>query len=296
MLGMGTELEKAIGKVLVDSAAGVRTALGQIFGPALVEFGGTLGDKTRFWRFKNLARIIEEVQAIADKRQLSPENIRALPFADAIRAIEAASQEEDETVQALWARLIANATDPAGPGVISKVHVDILKSLSAPEACFLELLSRFPETGRPRAFMEYQAWEQTVADAAETGWRKFPIEVRDVATQNLQRLRCVTFRPESLSKMGLFEKIPRKFGTSGKWSVVDSGKFESLLRDLQDMIGAAAGAHEIHERNPAYSHQKHRPSERLYMLTSLGHGLMSACAETPPAGEPAPSNERPNDG
>jgi hypothetical protein len=283
---MGTELEKAIGKVLVDSAAGLRTALGQIFGSALVEFGETLGDKTRFWRFKNLARIIEEAQAIADKRQLSPENIKALPFADSIRVVEAASQEEDETVRALWARLIANATDPAGPGVISKVHVDILKSLSAPEACLLELLSRFPDDNRPRTFTENQAWEQRLSEAAETGWRKFPIEVRDVAIQNLHRLRCVTFRPVSLSKMDLFKRIPRELDSSGKWSVVDSGKFEGLLRDLQDMIGAAAGAHEIHELHPAYRHQTHRAPERLYILTSLGNSLMSACADNPHGGDP----------
>ena len=281
MTGIEAGLANAAGQALIDTVADTRGTFGKIFGPAITEFGGMLGDKVREWRFRNLANIMGRVQKLADERQLPPENLKALPFGDAIRVIEAASEEEDESVAELWARLLANAAGPAKSNGVTKVHVDILKSISASEAAFMELMFRFPPEQVFRPHAEKERWEKSLSEAAECNWRKFTVEDRDIAIQNLKRLRCITFRPDRINNYGLLARLPRDGSRgwgSGDFAVVDRHKFEELINNMSDMIGAAAGIHEYREHDRHARFQTDRPPERLYMLTALGQGLMKACS------------------
>ncbi|MBI5768683.1 MAG: DUF4393 domain-containing protein [Verrucomicrobia bacterium] len=83
---------------------------GKVLGSALSEAGGALGDWTRFLRWKNLQRIEEKMDAIHAARKV--QKTRPIPLKYAARILEEASWEDDESLQDLWAGLLANATDP----------------------------------------------------------------------------------------------------------------------------------------------------------------------------------------
>src|SRR5690554_553862 len=85
------EMAKAAGQIAIDTAKDSRKAIGVLLGDAVREFGLTLGDQAKFHRFKNLVRIMDRVEAIGRQRGYSPEQMRALPFGEAVRVIEAAS-------------------------------------------------------------------------------------------------------------------------------------------------------------------------------------------------------------
>jgi len=267
--------------VAAAGTLGVGTAIARVFGPALTEYGGSLGDRVKEWRFRNLAAILERVQGIADQRKLSPENLKALPFGDALRVVEAASGEEDPAVQELWARLLANASDPDGSGAVAKVHVDILKAISAPEATFLQLMCDYPaRIGMNRP--DIRRWEDAFIELAEVSWRKFPDETRATALANLKRLECVTFRPENLDADALLTSLPVSNPRSDYTIGIDSQKLVSFMEHVLDMIGATAGAHEYRERLERFRRDSERLPEQYYMLTGLGRSLMDACKQ--PAG------------
>ncbi len=54
-----------------------------------------------------------------------------------LEVIDAASLEENESVQELWAQIIANAMDPDKEITFKKPYIDILKSLSEVDAIVL---------------------------------------------------------------------------------------------------------------------------------------------------------------
>lgn len=203
-------------------------AAGAYFGPhfdgAISEFGKMIGDIIGHWRFLNLNRILNKVEKRVKEGSVHPAALRQLGLIESLRLIEAASAEEEETVQELWARLIANALKSDGTTVIKKVYVDLLKSISPAEAMLLDLLSfPFPEHLTTRdARPVYKRFE----DAAAAGWRQLSIEDRKIATQNLVRLRCVTFKPPALELRDLL--IPLQHDT--RRCTIDAHKFESLLR------------------------------------------------------------------
>jgi Abortive infection alpha len=57
------------------------------------------------------------------------------------------SLEEDDAVQEMWARLMANAIDPDKRTKPEKVYVDLLKSISGREAILLDLVDQIEDKG-----------------------------------------------------------------------------------------------------------------------------------------------------
>ncbi|MGY4568401.1 MULTISPECIES: Abi-alpha family protein [Bradyrhizobium] len=215
--------------------------LNKVFEPAATELGQLLGVRMRYWQFKNAVNVMEKAQKLVTDKGLRPEQLRALGFGDAIRLLEGASKEEDETVQELWARLMANAVDPRQAVRPEKMFVEILKSLAGREVVFLDLMMEIDAEIRVMMTVaEYAAAEQKLLQAANAGWRKFPKEERNAAIQNLIRLRCVTLRKRDVNLNWMFEEVPAARGPT-KWSVVDAKKLSKTLGLLADEQVIASG-------------------------------------------------------
>lgn len=114
--------------------------VGKIVGPAATSLGGLLGDQMKAWRAANLARIAKKWRQKCAKHDVPEEAIRALPFREAFLVLDAASMEDDEDVQELWARLIFAASQPHPRTELLKMHVDLLKSLNGLEARLLMII------------------------------------------------------------------------------------------------------------------------------------------------------------
>lgn len=288
------EVGKGVGQAIIDTAKDGRVALGRLFGPAITELGATIGDTTRFWRFKNLTNIHIKAEQICLNRGYTPEQLKTLPFGDAIRTIEAASYEEDESVQDLWAALIANAISPDGQEAIKKVYVDILRSLSTPEAALLEVLWNCEQKVQFRDLADIKAFNEMMNSLADKKWRRFPDDVQVVAIQNLTRIRCLTFRPRPVNMHGLFqEKYSREIRGESRWEV-SQNHFHELIEDIGDLIYGAAGVKDYAQKKPIpLSTARFQASpnsgyqievpEMNYLLTALGKDLMRACNAEPPA-------------
>lgn len=285
------EMAKAAGQIVVDTAKNSRKAIGVLLGDAVREFGLALGDKARFFRFKNLVKIMDRVEEIGRNRGYTPEQMKALPFGEAVRVIEAASDEDEEEVQELWSRLIANASTPESGVSARKVYVDLLKSLSPSEATFLDLLSKNSKE-QFQSLDELKEFNSTARKEFAERWHSFGPLDREAAIQNLLRLRCVAVRPQPLDANNVLGRVPddrsHRFSSFNEWSYVDARKFGKVLEQLLQQIWIAGGGAE-------YKPEKGVPlngfgfagfgrqlmievPELNYHLTSLGKSLMIACS------------------
>jgi hypothetical protein len=278
--------------------------LGGVFGPASIELGHLFGDQMKFWRFKNAVNILEKAQAIIDERGLKPEQVNSLGFGEGLLLLEAASMEEEESVQDMWARLMANAVDPQSATKPEKVYVDILKSLSGREVIFLDLLAKIEEEGTKfQSVAEIDAFAKRMSALAETKWRQFSESECAISIQNLVRLRCATFRAKPIDIANLFAEMPSERGGRSpfgrQWAVVDPDKFQKVLKEVIERQLAASGTINYQAGNTftmpmggsffAGSGRELALPEANFMLTPLGKGLMQACkVEKPPRNSSEP--------
>lgn len=126
---LGTKpLAKAIEKVTEKSLDGVGAFFGAICMPAAEEFGLLLKDKVAVFRKKNLESI-----ATKSKDKIKHQNLEPSGDANPLllrQVIEDASWSEDESIQSMWAGLLAVASTKRSAADDSIVYTDTLKRLT----------------------------------------------------------------------------------------------------------------------------------------------------------------------
>ena len=115
--------------------------LEKIAGPAAEEFGLTLKDHVRVFRFKRQLRLFERVKTLSE----SISRTRRVPFRLLLPMVENASIEENDGLQDRWAAMLANAA------VNRDIHPsfpEILKQLSEKEVAYLDACYEYLEGKR----------------------------------------------------------------------------------------------------------------------------------------------------
>ncbi len=230
------------------------------------------------WRRSNIENIAELHLDEVERRRLNAKNLRPLPEGDAYRTMEAASLEDDESVQKLWAGLITSAMDPDSSVKSSKVFVSILRSIDAAEVSLLNILYKIDKPIKSPGTIEALNEEinrlrSEINQDAEKSWRRYDSETRQTAIQNLMRLRCVGFRTgKRLKESDLLRHIPIM---APRHSVKASAEgFAKAVDYLENLALAASGTGEV--PLPPNLNGDFLPEAR-YQLTSLGSSLMRAC-------------------
>ena len=114
------------------------SAIKRFFGAATPGFikdrVGILNDNAQLARYQNFCRIVHEAEEIRKKYGLES---NPLPLKLGMKFIEEGSLEDDETIQNMWASLLANST--SGTTGASTFYISILKELTPPEAKVLNM-------------------------------------------------------------------------------------------------------------------------------------------------------------
>jgi hypothetical protein len=105
-----------------------------LFGGAVEEIGGGWKDKLAVRRQIRQIKLMQKLQAAIDNSRFEP---RAIPDNVWMPAIQAASVEDDDSMQERWANLLANAADPRDQTEVLPSFPTILKELTPRDAMFL---------------------------------------------------------------------------------------------------------------------------------------------------------------
>lgn len=134
------EIAKTTGKA-IDAASKLGGFLSKVLGEPFLELGEAFHDWAKFYRYENLLKIQDKVNEIHQKRKIEGKTI-PIPPRYAIPLIQSASQENETSLQMMWARLIANATDPGKKIDIKKIYIEILSALEPIDVLILDRLSK----------------------------------------------------------------------------------------------------------------------------------------------------------
>jgi hypothetical protein len=102
-------------------------------GPLAEELGMLMADKVKLYRVKNWVNVVQKTERILAKANLPP---NAVPPRLFLPICDASSVEEDETLQDLWAGLLASASEKSDS--LPPSFVETLKQLTPNEAIGLE--------------------------------------------------------------------------------------------------------------------------------------------------------------
>lgn len=126
------EATKVVAQGVMDGAGAF---LGRICLPAAEEFGLLLRDKVGAWRASNAARI-----ALSAERMLNQSGTNGGEHAHPRivgKVLEQGSWEDDETVQNMWAGLLASACSEDGKDQRNLVFVNLLEQMTSAQAKLL---------------------------------------------------------------------------------------------------------------------------------------------------------------
>jgi hypothetical protein len=129
------EVAKTTGK-FAEITEKVGGFVSKVIGGASNQVGGILEDWTRYYRYKNLLSIADKVERIHAKRKILGKTI-PIPPRVAIPMLESASLEDDDALQEVWARLIANSTDPNFKTGLHPGYIEVIKQLSPDDGTIL---------------------------------------------------------------------------------------------------------------------------------------------------------------
>ncbi len=129
------EVAKTTGKAL-DTAQAGGAFLARMLGTVPEDVVGLLGgDLLRQYRIRNWHKIGQKTFDKLDRRGV--EQMEPLSAKVIVPLLEAASTESDETLQEMWANLLANAMDPNKDTSLQSVFVETLKQFEPIDALVL---------------------------------------------------------------------------------------------------------------------------------------------------------------
>ncbi|MGC1297250.1 MAG: Abi-alpha family protein [Alloacidobacterium sp.] len=191
---------------IIKSGAGEKIAdlVNKLAGPLAEEVGLMLGDKVRVYRVKNWIKTVEKTERLLRDSGL-PAN--AVPPRLFLPIMEAASIEDNETLQDMWAGLLATASQDTD--TVSPSFVETLKQLTPDEARYLQRLQDQALKEKRERYDDDDAWKKVLKKYPKVmlAWDKsvanFPIAATAFPTiRHMSQLG-----PDTYERLGLIRRM-----------------------------------------------------------------------------------------
>jgi len=102
--------------------------LAKVFEGSIEQAAGIVSDKLKFHRWQRQVRMVDQVEKILEKRKVV--GTRPISPKFALPMLENASLEEDNELQDIWIRLMANSMDPNFNATFRMAYIEIIKGLT----------------------------------------------------------------------------------------------------------------------------------------------------------------------
>jgi hypothetical protein len=159
-----------------------------------------LTDRLRFARWRRQERLLVEMEKSLQDRNLHGD-LLPVPLKIALAILENAAIEEDDSLQDLWAKLLAAAADPAMQSKVRIAFIEVIRQFDAIDAMVLNYCHEQAQTKLVKFKNDYQwKYEREISLAPNDFGvssievqRKFHLPTKDYRTSidNLMRLRCM---------------------------------------------------------------------------------------------------------
>ena len=247
------EVAKATGKV-VEAATKAGSFFSRYFEGPLEQVSGIVTDELRFRREQRMIRLHERAQQFLLERGIT-EPTRQVPLSFGIPLLQAGTLEEDDSLQDLWASLLANAADDSLQIEFRTAYISIIQSFSPLDAVVFNKFTDHPrgrlETLHRAVGVSKNAFLESITNLSRLGCVSAPM-LDPATTQAIRSL-------EQAARASIQQREdPNRLGVS--WASSDSRSERSRLDAAKEALGTVS-------------------------LTVLGHALLTACRRAKPVDE-----------
>jgi len=206
---MPSEEAKAVQEVARTTGKGIDAArefgawVAPFIGGSLEQVMGMFRDKLAYMRWERQVRLVQRAKQFLAERGLSS-GTRPIPMKLAIPLLQAASLEEDDELQDIWANLLVNAADANSGVEIRRAYISILEELTPLDVRILSTIYSNPALPEQAQLLTYDLPDRIHTDKPQ-GDLPRPSEEVTLALGNLARLGCVT----SATYLGDFAAVDR---------------------------------------------------------------------------------------
>jgi len=110
--------------------------LPKVFHESIEQAAGIVGDKLKFFRWQRQIRMVDQIEEILKQRKIT--ETRPIPPKFALPMLENVSLEEDDDLQDIWIRLMANSMDPKFEATFRMAYIEIIKGLTSLDVKILD--------------------------------------------------------------------------------------------------------------------------------------------------------------
>lgn len=158
----------------------VRDLFMKLAAPAADELGLLVADQVKVYRLRRLIRTVTKTLSLCENAGIDPKSV---PLRTLVPLLDGASLEEDESLQDMWASLLASAAEDGD--AVPPAFVSIMRDLSPSDADLLHAL--FVRDGKVDRDAPNRGWPPPVGDG-DTSWRE-----KKVSLANLTRLGLINY-------------------------------------------------------------------------------------------------------
>lgn len=188
---------KAIEEVAKTSGKGIDAVkkfcnfIAEYTSGSIREACGIFEDKLKYARWENQARLMRKAKEFLKKNGLDAPN-KALPFKLAVPLLQAATLEDNDYLQDMWAKLLVNSTSQNSNFDLQRVYIDILERLSPFDAEILEKIYSIPyKTVLHKQIVTSALPDSVEVPKKELGKAAEPDDSIKISLLNLDRLNCI---------------------------------------------------------------------------------------------------------
>jgi hypothetical protein len=186
------EIAKTTGKA-IDASQKFGGFVSRYISGSLEQGMGIFEDKLRYMRWERQMRLMEKAsEYMASLGVESP--TKPIPLKLAIPLFEAASLEDDDYLQDLWAKLLVNSSIEGSPIDLNRSYIDILERLSHLDAHILSVIYALPEDELRNKSILTGSLPVSIDIEGENNNEepKQPSKEVTLALANLARLGCIS--------------------------------------------------------------------------------------------------------
>ena len=141
--------------IVTDAAGKTGAPLGEAIGGTLSDvWMGVIGDRVANWRLKNIMAQHAPLKAIEQERGVTL-NLEQIPERFAYSWFDKASQEDEPEIQALFAKLLANAAE-GNDEALKRRNIELISKMSPSDARLLQYIAK-----------NYESWKHP--ESSSTG-------------------------------------------------------------------------------------------------------------------------------
>lgn len=186
------EIAKTTGKA-IDASAKFGAFLVPFIKKPLQEAIGIVEDKLKYARWENQMKLMTKATKYLHEINLD-EPTRIIPLKLAVPLLQAASIEDDDYLQDLWAKLLTNFASANSGISLQRVYIDILEHINPLEARILEKIYALPDEQRAHKTLYTKNLPECIEIYAKPGILESgnPNQEVELALSNLARQGCIS--------------------------------------------------------------------------------------------------------